>query len=151
MSRSPREPDRPILTGDLIRRILLVAMVMLAGGFGLFRWQMWKGEDLATARTVVVNIFVMIELVYLFRCRSFTQTIYQIGLFSNPWAVGGAIAMILAQMLLTYSPTMNHMFHTAPIDLVAWFEVILIAILAYLVVGADRWVVRRRRDKASAE
>ena len=61
------------------------------------------------------------------------------------------IAMILAQMLLTYSPTMNHMFHTAPIDLVAWFEVILIAILAYLVVGADRWVVRRRRDKASAE
>jgi cation-transporting P-type ATPase F len=39
----------------------------------------------ALPTTVAVNVFVMVELFYLFNCRSLTKSMFAIGLFSNRW------------------------------------------------------------------
>ena len=72
MSYPPRKPDSPILSGILIGRILLVSFLMLAAVFSIFAWQKSIGYPVEVARTVAVNLFVMIELTYLFNCRSLT-------------------------------------------------------------------------------
>ncbi len=38
MQRLPRDPASPILTGELIGRILIVSTVLLVGAFGSFEW-----------------------------------------------------------------------------------------------------------------
>ena len=43
MVRPPRDPARPLLTRELIMRILLVSAVLLAGSFGLFEWAQADG------------------------------------------------------------------------------------------------------------
>ncbi len=70
MLRPPRDPGCPLLTGDLVWRILLVGILLLGGAFGLFLWVQANGGTLEEARTVAVNVFVMVELFYLFNCRS---------------------------------------------------------------------------------
>jgi len=45
---------------------------------------------------------------------------FRLGLLSNPWIWGGIAAMTVAQLLFTYAPLMNRMFHTAPIGLMDW-------------------------------
>ena len=47
MQRPPRSPETPILTGVLIRRIVLVGALLLAGAFGLFEWADRRGYDAA--------------------------------------------------------------------------------------------------------
>jgi len=145
MSRPPRDPKMPILTGLLQFRILLVALVLLVGCFSLFHWEQQCGASVAEARTVAVNLFVMVELFYLFNCRSFTRSAFAIGFFSNPWVIFGSLAMIALQLAFTYLPAMNALFHSAPISLDAWWRILGFATFAYLLVGAEKQITNRMK------
>ncbi|OEU82847.1 MAG: carbonate dehydratase [Desulfobacterales bacterium S5133MH4] len=143
MMRPPRDPKRPILTRELIGRILMVGMLLLAGAFGLFEWELMAGASLAEARTVAVNVFVMVELFYLFNCRSLTKSMFRLGFFSNPPLFGGVAIMLILQALYTYLPAMNCMFHSAPISPEAWGRILAVALISSFVVGVEKCLRQR--------
>ena len=117
MDRSPRDPNQPILTFPLFMRTGFVSLLMFAGGFALFLWELQQeGASLAEARTVVVNAIVMVEAFYLLNCRSLTRSIFALGIFSNVWVLLGIGSIIVVQLLFTYAPVMNGLFHSAPIS-----------------------------------
>lgn len=149
MQRPPRDPRQPLLTGVLIRRILLVSALLLAGAYSIFLWEQQRMMSLEAARTAAVNVFVMGELFYLFNCRSLEQSMFRIGIWSNPWIVWGVLAMVGLQLLLTYVPVMNRLFHTAPIDGLAWVQILAVSILVYLIVGFEKWIRRRLTTRRS--
>ena len=144
MRRPPRRLDQPVLDAALIRRIVLVSCLLLAGAFGLFLVELGQGHTLAEARTVAVNVFVMVEAAYLFNCRSLTRGFWQQGLFSNPWIWAGLGSMIALQLAMTYLPVMNALFGTAPIGAAEWLEILAVALLSSLVVGLEKWLQARR-------
>jgi len=143
MSRPPREPAQPILPLNLILRIEIVSLFMVAGGFALFLWEKTEGRGLAEARTVVVNVIVMVELFYLLNCRSLTRPFFSLGVFSNLWVVGGVAAMIGAQLLLTYAPFMNKLFHSAPISGLSWLKIIAVGLVVFFAVELKKWLDAR--------
>jgi Ca2+-transporting ATPase len=145
MRRPPRDPGSSILSVDLVWRVVLVSAILLAGAFGLFVLETRAGASVAEARTVAVNVFVMVELFYLFNCRSLTQSMGRIGILSNPWVLVGSGAMILLQLLFTYAPFMNAVFHTTPIGVRAWMEIMAVALGAYMLVGMEKWLRRAFR------
>ncbi len=145
MRRPPRDPKCSILTGELIGRILLVSLAMLVGAFGSFEWALGQGYSDAVARTVSVNVFVVVELFYLFNCRSLTKSMFQIGLFTNRWIGVGAACMVTLQLAFTYAPFMHHIFHSAPIGWDAWWRILLTGVFVYVVVGFEKWVRRYMR------
>ncbi|CAE6739963.1 cation-transporting P-type ATPase [Nitrospira defluvii] len=153
MMRPPRDPGQPILTGVLIERIVLVSFLVLAGAYGVFLWELDRTESILPARTAAVNVIVMAELFYLFNCRSLELTMFHVGLFSNPWIWRGVTVMTVLQLLLTYVPAMNRLFHTAPIDGFAWGLVLAAAVTVYVVVEVETWLrlqwKRRMRSAAS--
>ncbi len=144
MQRGPRRPDAPILDGVLIWRILLVSLIILAGAFGLFEYELARGASLAEARTVAVNVVIFVELFYLFNARSLTRSPFQLGFFSNPWAIGGALMMVLIQLAYTYIPFMNRVFGSAPIPLFLWLDVLGVSLAAYVIVEFEKWLRRRK-------
>ncbi len=88
MSRPPREPKQPLLTFPLIMRTGLVSLIMLGGALGLFLWELRAEQaGLAVARTVAVNTIVLVQMIYLFNCRSLHHSIFSIGLFTNRWTL----------------------------------------------------------------
>jgi len=143
MSRAPRDPQTPILTRNLIGRILLVGGLLLIAVFALFQWEMASGAGIAQARTVAVNVFVVMELFYLFNCRSLTQSVFRLGFFSNMWVFGGVAVMLLVQIVYTYLPVMNRLFQSAPIDLGAWVRIVGAGMTAYLAVETEKWLRMR--------
>ncbi len=140
MHYPPRKPDSPILSGILIMRILLVSALMLAAVFSIFMWQKASGYPIDEARTVAVNLFVMIELTYLFNCRSLTKSMFRIGLLSNPSVLVGSGMMIVLQLLFTYTPFMNKIFQSAPITARDWLLIIVIAVGVYALIGLEKWL-----------
>lgn len=140
MQRKPRDHKASIMTPALIFRTSLVTALILAGAFGLFVWEQDHGASLAEARTVAVNVIVMVELFYLFNCRSLTQSMFSVGLFSNRWLLSGVAMMIALQMLITYQPTANKLFHTAPLGMASWWRILAVSMCAYIIVGIEKWI-----------
>ncbi|MGA9775098.1 MAG: HAD-IC family P-type ATPase, partial [Candidatus Dormiibacterota bacterium] len=123
MQRPPRDPSRPLLTGSVLLRTVIVSALLVAGAWWLFEWERTQGASLAAARTTAMNLFVAVEALYLFSCRSLTRGPWSIGFFSNRWVLGGVAVQAVAQAGLTYIPAMNHLFQTAPISLGAWLRI----------------------------
>jgi Ca2+-transporting ATPase len=148
MSRPPRPVDAPILSAVLLARIVMVGGMILVSGFGLFTWALGAGFTLEEARTIAVNTVVMVQLFYLFNCRSLNDSLFQVGLFSNRWVFVGAAVMVLIQLVFTYVPFMNLIMHSAPIGLEAWGLIVMAGLLAFTVVELDKWLRRRIARRA---
>lgn len=151
MRRPPRNPKIPILDKVLILRICIVGFIMLVGAFGSFEWALGQGLSDAAARTVAVNVFVMVEIFYLFNCRSLTKSMLALGLFTNRWIVVGVATMMALQLAFTYLPLMNYLFHTAPIDWDAWWRILLTGVGAYVIVGFEKWLRRKWAQRRSMQ
>ena len=145
MLRPPRAPGSPILTRGIIFRICLVSLLMLGAAFSLFAWELAAGATIAEARTAAVNVFVMIELFYLFNCRSLRKSVFRLGLFSNPWVIGGAVVMFLLQLGYTYLPFMNHLFQSAPVDLAVWGRVVASGVAVFMIIELEKMLWQRRK------
>ena len=145
MERPPRRPETPVLTRVLSFRIGLVGLMLLLGAFGLFELALLHGQSIETARTVAVNMFVFGELFYLFNCRSLRYSMFRLGVFSNRWLILGVVAMILLQVLFTYSSAMNHLFGSAPLGIAEWAWILTGSLVIYTVVGTEKWL-RLRAD-----
>jgi len=149
MRRKPRNPQQPLLTFPLVMRTALVSLIMVGGGLGLFLWELRVAEaGLPAARTTVVNLIVLIEAVYLFNCRSLNHSVFAIGLFKNRWAIGSFLAMFGAQLLFTYTPVMNRLFHSAPISGSSWLRIISLAVTVFIIVELEKWLRFRNASAA---
>jgi magnesium-transporting ATPase (P-type) len=138
MHRMPRSPDAPMLDKVVVGRILLVGAMMLAGSFGLFMLAVQDGRSMSEARTIAANVFVAIEMVYLFNCRSLTRPLTSLPPFSNPWVWWGTGLMALLQIGFTYWAPLNLAFGTSPIDGYAWLQIAAVASLALVVVEIEK-------------
>jgi magnesium-transporting ATPase (P-type) len=143
MQRPPRDPEQAILSGHLIFRTVLVGLLLTGGAFGLFEWELLNGESIDKARTAAVTMFVIGQAFYLLNCRSLTQSMFSLGLFSNPWLWPGLLAMLLAQAAFIYLPIMNWLFHSAPIGRDEWLLTLAAGLLIYVIIGTEKLITRR--------
>ncbi|MBX3024816.1 HAD-IC family P-type ATPase [bacterium] len=148
MQRPPRKVDAPILDRNLGLRTLIVSTVMGAFAFGFFEWAVRLGLDHPQARTIALNTIVVAEVGYLFACRSLRLPLWRLGLFSNRWVWGGAVAMLITQLAVTYLPLMNELLHTAPIAPWWWGVMTGVGALIFAIAEAKKAVVNTRRFAA---
>lgn len=144
MQRMPRDPRMPIISSEMVKRILIVGFLLLIGSFGLFEHALRSGASKEVARTIALNVFVMVSTLYLFNCRSMKKTVFSIGFFSNKIALLGAALMILMQIAVTYVPFMNPLLHTKPISLLDWCRVFSVAIFSWIVVELHKILFHRK-------
>jgi len=151
MNLPPRRPDAPILTGELIFRIILVGVLLLIGSYGLFEWALHRGASEAEARTIAVGVFAVGQSFYLLNCRSLRHSAFRLGLFSNPWIWVGIAAMMATQLAFTYLPVMNWLFHTAPIGWMDWLHIFAVGLAIYLIIGVEKAWRRHRESRGRCQ
>jgi magnesium-transporting ATPase (P-type) len=151
MARPPRPPAEPLLTRFLVWRIVLVTAAIVAGALSLFLWEYHRdGDTLEEARTIAVNVLVMGELVYLFNSRFLLASSLSLrGFFGNRYAVLAVAALIPLQLAFTYVPVMQALFGTAAIDAEGWGRVLAFGAALFLLVEAEKAVLRWRQARAS--
>ncbi|KYG67980.1 hypothetical protein AZI87_01530 [Bdellovibrio bacteriovorus] len=107
--------------------ITIGVMSLLVYGYSL------KYEDETTARTHVFTFLVFAELFRSFACRSETQTVFQLGLFSNMYHIAAVMVPMIFQISLHHFPLFQNVFKVTHIG---WTECILFLILTMIPVSA---------------
>jgi cation-transporting ATPase F len=143
MERPPRDPAASILDGALVQRIVFVSGLLCAGAFSVFAWSLERDGDILVARTAAVAVFVVGELFYLLNCRSIRGSMLSVGVFSNPWLWVGLASMAALQIVFTWVPAMNRLFHSRPLDGPTCALVLAVGLGIYALVGAEKWLRNR--------
>ena len=114
--RPPRAPGAALLDGEMIWRVVLVSALFGLAVFGATAWVMARGETLAYARTLSVNLLVVLEIFYLFSVRYLHMTsITARGLLGTRAVLLGIAMAMAAQALFTYAPPLQALFDTRPV------------------------------------
>ncbi len=143
MQRPPRPPTEPLITRVLAARIAYVSVLMVAVTFTVFEWELARGSSIEVARTAAVNMLVIGELVYLFNVRHFTASAFNREVLTgNPVALWVSAILIVFQLLFTYAPPLQQVFHTAALDAVSWLVILTLGAGKFLAVEAEKAVLR---------
>jgi magnesium-transporting ATPase (P-type) len=144
MRRPPRRPDAPLLSRFLLWRVVVVSLLFAAVSLGMFFGALELGRDLETARTLVVNALVVLQVFYLFNVRYLHMTSFTLrGALGTPavlWALG---AIVAAQLAFTYAPIMQYWFATRPVALLDGALVLACGAAFMLLLEGEKLLLRR--------
>ncbi|OGA57129.1 MAG: carbonate dehydratase [Betaproteobacteria bacterium RIFCSPLOWO2_12_FULL_65_14] len=144
MQRPPRPAGAPLLSRFLVWRVGLVSLLFFAACLGVFMYALRRGDDVETARTLVVNTLVVLEAFYLFNVRYLhTTSITWRGALGTPAVLYALGALVVAQLVFTYAPPMHDWFHTRPLRIQDGLLAIAIGIALMLLLEGEKALLRR--------
>lgn len=144
MKRPARIAGQRLLSGRLLWRILFVSALMVAGTFGIYAFADARGLPVETARTMVVNALVVMEIFYLFSVRYVHGTsLTREGVLGTPAVLLGVAVVAVAQFAFTYLPFLQRVFDSRPVA--AWDGLLIIGVgvTLLIVVELEKRAARR--------
>jgi Ca2+-transporting ATPase len=128
MQQPPREPNEAVITRP--RAFLMLAQgafiafcSLLAFSFVLFV----EKEGIGRARTAAFIVLACSQLFHSFNCRSTTESIFKLGIFTNKKLVIATFVSFLLQMAVVYLPFAQKVFKTEILGAFDWFLVLAIS------------------------
>ena len=146
MQRPPRDPAEPLLSGQLLWRLLFVGLLLTGASLGLFLYAEQLGLPLEVARTLAVNALVAGEIGYLF-CARRLQGAASFGLRDNPMVWAMVLLVVPLQLAFSHWAPLQALFGTAALDARGWALVVACAVAVMLLVEMEKWLLRRRHAR----
>lgn len=139
MRRPPRARDAPLVSAELAWHILLAATLFLAIVSWVFHDALARGHRVELARTLALNMLVVLEIAHLFYVRNIHGT-------SLTWrAVRGTrvvwltvVAVTAAQLAITYLPALQRVFGTVAVPLQDGARVLALGALFLVVIEIEK-------------
>jgi magnesium-transporting ATPase (P-type) len=143
MRRPPRAVDRAIVTGFGIWRIIFVGLALLAYTLLAFFWMKSESASDELARTVAVNAITIGQVFYLLNSRYLLDSSLSLKAhMGNKYLPVGIGAVVVLQLIFTYTPLFQAMFGNEAIPLWVWPWLIVGGLVFFLVVEAEKLIIR---------
>lgn len=150
MRQSPRNPKESLFSPFLLWRISFVSLLFVCSMFGLFIYELKTGLNISWARTMVVNMLVFAEVVYLINCRYiFDSVLNKEGLLGSKPVLISILLVLILQFCFTYLPVMQFFFETRPISLNQWSLIFIIALSLFFIIELEKTIIRRIKKRYS--
>jgi magnesium-transporting ATPase (P-type) len=151
MLRPPRMVNRPILDAFGVWRVVFVGALLLILTLWAFFWMKSQDAPDPLARTVAVNALVIGQVFYLLNSRfKIDSSLSPMAHFGNRYLPMGIGAVVILQLLYTYAPPLQRVFETEAIPLGVWPWLFLGGLIFFLVVEAEKAIIRAMRSREPA-
>ena len=147
LQRPPLNPNEGIMSKILIQRTFFVAAVISIGVvYNFYIAYTKEGTTLEHARTIAVTTMVVFQFLQAWNSRSEWQSIFNMHPLGNPFLFYGLIASFLAQIAMIYTPALQWVFKTEPLNANDWLIIMLPALSVILVVEIDKMIRRKEGE-----
>ncbi|WP_338676519.1 cation-transporting P-type ATPase [Streptomyces sp. SCSIO 30461] len=160
MDRPPRSRRERLFSTAVMGRILFLGGIQSLGVTAVFFWHINASgipysdftEDDTVYREAITMVQAGIVVSQFFNAlavRTDRQSVFRIGLLSNPWLIAAGCFGITLMAAISYLPPLQALFNTAPLDAADW--AILAGFGALLLTAEEirKWWLRRRRPTSS--
>jgi sodium/potassium-transporting ATPase subunit alpha len=156
MKRPPRPKDkglidrRVLFNGYIFLGLLSTVGVVFAYFFVLHIGGWHWGTELSIddplvhqASTATFLGIVIMQIANVFACRTQSDSIFKVGIFSNRIILWGIAIEILLSVFIIYHPWGNKIFSTAPIPYTAWLILVPFTILLFTAAEVRKVIMRK--------
>ena len=124
--------------------MFFVSALFAVGALAIFFYALERGVGVDAARTMVVNVIVVLEIFYLFNVRYLHMTSITLrGALGTPPVLIALAAVIVAQLIFTYAPFMHELFETRPVAIVDGIVIIAAGVVLMVILEGEKIILRR--------
>lgn len=128
MERSPRDPERAILSGPFLRSMLFYASLITGATLLGYGWALQAGEP-ERAVTIAFMTLALAQLFHLGNARSRGPVLSWKRATANRWAVAAVPLVLGLQILAVHWPPLAEVLRTVPLSAVDWLVVGVLSIV----------------------
>jgi Ca2+-transporting ATPase len=145
MRQPPISPHEPLLTRTLLTRMAVMTPAIVTCTLGWFIARTSSGVPEDQVRTETFTLLAICEWFNVLNCRSEQKSALNLGLFRNPWLLGGLVVGNLLQAAVVFWAPLGRVFRTVPFG---FQEFIALGVVGSLVLWAEeirKLFARRQR------
>ena len=158
MDRPPRNQRERLLSSAVVGRFLFLGAIQSVGVCVVFFWHVHTAGipfDAFTADnpvyreaiTMVQAGIVVSQFFNALAVRTDRQSIFRVGLASNPRLLAAGGLGLLLMAAISYLPPLQAVFHTAPLSVADWAVLLAFGLPLLAAEEARKWWLRRRRTR----
>jgi Ca2+-transporting ATPase len=146
MEKPPRSPQESIFSSGVGIHVLWVGLVigLMALGAGLLYFDPANAAD-RRWQTIIFTALAFMQMGQALASRSSQESLFSMGLLSNPVLLGLVLLTVAAQLTVVYLPALDRFFQVTPLR---WDEMLLCAglgLATFLLLEAEKMWRRRVR------
>ncbi|AGB79197.1 P-type ATPase, translocating [Enterobacteriaceae bacterium strain FGI 57] len=148
MNRPPRKTGQHVMDAFAVWRVAFVGSMIAISAFILEAWLAPRGHSAEFVRTVLLQMLVTAQWMYMINCRNTDGFSINRGLLKNKgiWMVTGVL--LLLQLAIIYLPVMQMMFGTEALPARYWFVTLAMGAVMFFIVEIEKRLTRRFRKAA---
>jgi Ca2+-transporting ATPase len=125
----------------MAQRMIFMAIPMMAGT--LFLFKDYFESDIIKAWTVSLTTLAVFQWFNAWNCRHEEESILTMNFFSNKFLVGVTFAVIFLQLTAIYTPFLQNVLQTAPLEAFDWLKIIIVAFSIIFVEEARKFITKK--------
>jgi len=144
MQRPPRDPRERIFNEQMIRQVILSSAAMGAISTAYFWALLQMGATEESARNQLLMLFVLMQNVHVFNCRSENISAFRIPLARNRILAVGVLVALGVHIASTYIPLMQRVLRTQPLRFEQWAYPLVLALTVLVLMEFYKWQKAKR-------
>lgn len=141
MQRAPFKPGESIFSRGIGRHILIMGPLLALVAFGVGFWAYTQNNP--AWGTMVFMTLTLSQLGHALAIRSHRDSLFRIGLRSNPLLLGAVGITLLLQLGVVYIPACQTLFNTVPLSVADLALCLLLSTVVFWAVELEKWWLRR--------
>ncbi|CAH1070316.1 calcium-translocating P-type ATPase, PMCA-type [Candidatus Nitrotoga sp. 1052] len=141
MRRPPRPLQESIFAHGMWQHMIWVGLLM--GGLCLLTqaWALHSGS--AHWQTMVFTVLTLSQMGHVLAIRTEKESLFSVGVFSNPLLVFAVLLTFALQMATIYVPALNPIFKTQALSMGELGLCLALSSVVFFAVEIEKWLVRR--------
>ncbi len=141
MRRKPYPPNENIFGRGMIRDILWIGLLMGLVSLGMGFWAYTR--QMAAWQTMVFTTLTLAQMGNALATRSDNDTLFEIGIFSNPSMLGSVLLTLVLQLAVIYVPFLQEIFETVALSPMELTISLLFSLVVIAAVETVKWLRKR--------
>jgi Ca2+-transporting ATPase len=150
MRQKPRPKGQTIFTGPVLKYIAGVGFWTGLVSLCAFLWALDSGKSLIEAQCVCFVTLILVQFFNAFNCRSFSRSLFSIGIWTNMWLWLAVASQIVLLLLIVYLPVLQGPFNTYALDRADWIFSVFAASTVFIVVEIAKLMSSLSKTQAPA-